>query len=75
MTGMKTFIYAVLGFLIATVVQWGGLAAWAAICLGDADSYWDRTPYAADLFVTGWIVFGLSAALSAAWWSRSRGVR
>ena len=69
---MKTFLYSALGFLAATVLLWGGLFLWGGLSLGAQDSYWDRTPYAADLFFACWIVVGIAAAVIAARLSRRR---
>lgn len=63
---MKTFLYSALGFLAATGLLWGGLFMWAGLSLDAQDSYWDRVPYAADIFFACWIFFGIGAALIAA---------
>ena len=62
---MKTFLYSVLGFLGATILRWGGLFIWAKLSLDAQDSYWDRTPYAADIFFACWIFLGIAAAVLA----------
>mgnify|MGYP006900065571 CR=1 FL=1 len=69
---MRTFLYSILGFLAATVLLWGALFIWAQLSLEATDSYWDRIPYAADVFFTCWIVAGITAALMAARRSRRR---
>jgi len=70
---MKTLLYSLAGFLAATIVIWAGLFAWAAIFLSPADSYWDRSSNAADLFFLGWITLALLAAIAAGKMSRRRG--
>lgn len=67
---MKTFLYAVLGFILASIVVWGGLLIWGAAVLKNGDSYWDRTPYAADAFFACWLIFSTAAGIAAAWLSR-----
>ena len=47
---MKTFLVSILGFLVASAVSWGALGVWSVVYLDEGDIYWDRTPYAADLF-------------------------
>lgn len=69
---MRTFLYSALGFLAATVLLWGGLLVWAKLSLDAQDSYWDRAPYAADLFFACWIILGIAAAVLAARLSRRR---
>ncbi len=69
---MKTLLYAVLGFLVATVIAWGGLLAWAFAFLDHHGSYWDQTPGAADTFFTCWLVFAIGAAIGTARWARKR---
>lgn len=67
---MKTFLYSLLGFVLASAIAWGGLLLWAAIYLDKSDSYWDRTPYAADVFFACWLMFAIATAIAAAWLSR-----
>ncbi len=67
---MKTFLCAVLGFLLASVIAWGGLLLWGVIFLDKGDSYWDRQPYAADVFFACWLVFSTATSIAAAWLSR-----
>jgi len=69
---MKTLLYAVLGFLLATVVAWGGLLTWAFIFLDRHDSYWDRSAGSAETFFLCWLLAGIATAAAAAWLSRSR---
>jgi hypothetical protein len=69
---MKTVLYSILGFLGATVVMWGGLFAWGAIALPANDSYWDRTPYSADVFFACWLVLSVCAAIAAGRLGRRR---
>jgi hypothetical protein len=69
---MKTFLYAVLGFTLATAVAWGGLLLWALTFLDRHDSYWDRASGAADTFFACWLLSGIVAAFIAAWISRTR---
>lgn len=61
---MKTTLYAITGFILASVLAWGGLLAWAAISVAGDDSYWDRTPYAADLFFAVWLLSAIGAAVA-----------
>lgn len=63
---MKTFLYAVAGFAIASTLIWSALLAWAAVFVRAGDSYWDRTPYAADIFFACWLLFCIGAAMMAA---------
>ena len=67
---MKALLYAALGFIVVTIVAWGGLFAWAFIFLERSDSYWDRTSGAADTFFLGWLLSGTAAAMIAARLSR-----
>ena len=67
---MRTFLYAVLGFIVASLFAWGGLLIWALTMLEPDDSYWDRTPMAADAFVACWLLFGIATSFGAAMWSR-----
>lgn len=69
---MRTFLYSALGFLAATVLLWGGLFIWAGLSLDTQDSYWDRAPYAADVFFACWILISFAAAVFAARLSRRR---
>ncbi|GGZ08236.1 hypothetical protein ACFFTM_03410 [Pseudoduganella plicata] len=69
---MNTFLYAALGFTLATVVAWGGLLVWAFIFLDRHDSYWDHAPGAAETFFVCWLLSGIVAAFIAAWMSRTR---
>lgn len=69
---MKTLSYAVLGFLLATVVAWGGLLTWGLLFLDRHDSYWDRSPGSAETFFLFWLLSGIATAAAAAWLSRSR---
>lgn len=67
---MRTILYAILGFTIASVLAWGGLLTWGFLFLDPNDSYWDRTPYAADTFFACWLLLSIVAAIAAARWSR-----
>ena len=67
---MKTLLYSIMGFVIASIIAWGGLIAWGAIFLKQGDSYWDRTPYAAEIFFACWLFFAVGAAIVAARLSR-----
>ena len=72
---MKTFFYAVLGFLVASFLAWGGLLIWAFTVLDPNDSYWDRTPNAADTFVACWLIFGIATAIGSVLLSRRRDLK
>lgn len=63
---MKTVVYAAVGFAVASMAIWGALLAWSTVFLKAGDSYWDRTPYAADIFVSCWLLFAVSVAMMAA---------
>ena len=67
---MKAIRYAMLGFTIATGAAWGALLLWGAVFLKPGDSYWDRTPYAADIFFATWLALGLAAAIVGAKFSQ-----
>lgn len=67
---IKIFFYAIAGFAIASIIAWGGLLCWGAIFLEPGDSYWDRTPYAAQIFCAAWLVFASVTAVWAARWRR-----
>jgi hypothetical protein len=67
---MKTFFCAIAGFAIASIIAWGGLLCWGAIFLEPGDSYWDRTPYAAQVFCAAWLGFAIVTAILAARWRR-----
>jgi hypothetical protein len=69
---MRTFLYSILAFVIASIIAWGGLFIWSAMLLKlkQGDSYWDRTPYAADIFFACWLCFAFGAAIVAALLSR-----
>jgi len=67
---MKTFFYAIAGFAIASIIVWGGLLCWGAIFLEQGDSYWDRRPYAAEIFCAAWLGFAIVTAAWAARWRR-----
>ncbi|MGK5040531.1 hypothetical protein ACQ4WQ_09320 [Janthinobacterium sp. GB1R12] len=69
---MKTFLYSILAFVIASIIAWSGLFIWRAILLKlkQGDSYWDRAPYAADIFFACWLCFAFGAAIVAAMLSR-----
>jgi hypothetical protein len=69
---MKTLLHAVLGFLLATVVAWGGLLTWGLLFLDRHDSYWDRNPGSADTFFLCWLLSGIATAAVAAWLGRPR---
>lgn len=69
---MRTLVYAVLGFFLATVIAWGGLLAWAFLVLDPHDSYWDRNPGSADTFFICWLLAGIATAAVAARLSRTR---
>lgn len=60
---MRAIRYAILGFAIATAAAWGALLLGGAVFLTPGDSYWDRTPYAADIFLATWLALGLAAAI------------
>ena len=64
---MKTFLYSLLGFVIASVIAWGAMLLWGGLVLqlSPGDSYWDRTPYAADIFLACWLCFATGAAVLA----------
>ena len=64
---MKTFLYSLLGVAIASVIAWGALLLWGGLVLQlpPGDSYWDRTPYGADIFLAGWLCFAIGAAMLA----------
>ena len=69
---MKPFFHAIAGFAIASIIAWGGLLCWGQIFLERGDSYWDRTPYAAEVFCAAWLGFAtLTAVLAARWRRRS----
>ncbi|AQR69245.1 hypothetical protein BZG29_13490 [Janthinobacterium sp. LM6] len=65
---MKTFLYSLLGFVLASAMAWGALLLWGGLVLQlpPGDSYWDRTPYAADMFLACWLCFATGAAMLAA---------
>jgi hypothetical protein len=67
---MKTFLYAISGFIVASVFAWGCLLVWAFTALEPGDSYWDRTPITADAFVACSLLFGIVTAFGAVMWSR-----
>ncbi|MGK5027135.1 hypothetical protein [Janthinobacterium sp. RB2R34] len=67
---MKTFSCAIAGFAIASMIAWGGLLCWGAIFLEQGDSYWDQTPYAAEVFFAAWVCFAIVTAVLAARWRR-----
>lgn len=67
---MKTFLYAIAGFAITSIIAWGGLLCWGAIFLERGDSYWDRTPYAAEVFCAAWLGCVIVTAVLAARWPR-----
>ena len=67
---MKPFFHAIAGFAIASIIAWGALLCWGAIFLARGDSYWDRTPYAAEVFCTAWLGFAIVTAVLAARWRR-----
>ena len=50
----------------------GRQLAWGTIFLAPNDSYWDRTPYAADIFFACWTVFAIGTACLTARLSRHR---
>lgn len=70
---MKTFLYSLLGFVVASAIAWGGLVVWGILFLPQGDSYWDRTPYAAEIFFAGWIAFAIGVAIWAGRLSRRGG--
>ncbi len=65
---MKIFLYLLLGFALASVIAWGALLLWGALVLqlSPGDSYWDRTPYGADIFIACWLFLAIGAAILAA---------
>ncbi len=65
---MKTFLCSLLGFVLASVIAWGALLLWGGLVLQlpPGDSYWDRTPYAADIFLACWPCLAIGAAMLAA---------
>ena len=67
-TFLKTSIYSLLGFVMASAVAWGALLLWGALVLQlqPGDSYWDRTPYGADIFLACWLCLAIGAAILAA---------
>lgn len=69
---MKTLVYAALGFILATVIVWGGLFAWALLFLDPHDSYWDRNASSAETFFICWFAAGIVAAGLAARLSHMR---
>lgn len=63
---MKIVLHCLLGFFSATAIFWGGLFVWGTLTLSPNDSYWDRTPYAADIFFACWMTTSVLAAIFAA---------
>lgn len=71
---MKPFFCALAGFAIASIIAWGGLVCWGALFLEQDDSYWDRTPYAAQVFCAAWQGFAIVTPAWAARWRRRSSV-
>ena len=67
---MTTLLFAIAGFITASAIAWGGLFAWGTIFLDAHDSYWDRTPYASDIFLACWLLLAIVGALAGAYLSR-----